>query len=147
MRRLSVLLLACLIFLYGCTPPAKEGPYTFYQATDQILSVDILEADTNYTGLQVPVRVVESLEKEDFCLLVELFSAVDGFYDFSNSTYMGTHAVRIHYLNGGIEILYPYGSAYVAPNSETDISSYYFGLEAFYAVISQFSDISFAVPS
>lgn len=145
-KTIFLFLIVSLLFVCGCTPSVRVGPYVFYQESDQIVSIDILETDARYTGLDVPSRVIHSLDQADFASFVSAVSNIDGAYNVSGTLYIGSYAVIIHYADGAAELLFPNNSVYISSEGERDISTYDFGEDELYSVLSTYCEVPLVLP-
>lgn len=141
----AISLLCCLIFLCSCTPRWKKN-YSFYQGTDQIVSIEILQTDNRYSGFHIPVKVVSSLPQESFAPIVTELSTIDGAYSPYGGSYLDSYVIMVHYKDGAAELLYSSGSVYKSADGEMSYNTYYFGTKAFKIIIKRYSGILIALP-
>lgn len=147
MKQYTIMLLAVLIIITGCTEQTKMSPtYQFSNTVEEIVSIDLLHnRNENASGTdEAKFHLMRTLEEDEIISFMEDVYMLETSYCISPPLWgYGLYIARVEYANGDVEMLGSKNIEYIENGSVPNgVGAYYFVDHGLETVISEYVDLT-----
>lgn len=137
-----LLLMLVMLLFYSCVDTAM--PYSLRQSTEHIVAVRFLNGQ-KFDDASKTYEIITQMELEQGLTFIEELRKIECRKAFPLDTPVGFGEVivEITYANGEVEMIGCDNNGWITPDGQWEYDSYYFDLESFYALLSQYVDESY----